>query len=158
MTVTGISATGGLTSVSSASWTSGTIAAGASQAVTIVFRPTTARVYEGTLTVNADHTSGTNTILMTGAGNLDNTPVFSRTGSGDSVFDLPSHVTRVRIQGTYTAFSSNFIVRISGSLVVNELLGTGWNQTSFDGTYQVTPGTVQITNSSGVSWTFTEVR
>ena len=36
--------------------------------------------------------------------------------------------------GTYTGFSSNFIVRIGGRLIVNELLGTTWGQTRYDGT------------------------
>jgi hypothetical protein len=49
-------------------------------------------------------------------------------------------------------------VRIGGRLVVNELLGRGWPSTHFDGTYVVIGGTTEITNSSGVTWTFIEVR
>jgi hypothetical protein len=159
LTVTGITATGGLTTVAVASWTSGTVPAGGSQPVTITFSPKTATIYSGTLTINGDQTSGANTILMTGAGTLDNVPVFTRAGTGDTVFDIPSHVTRIQITGAYNANSSNFIVRIAGSTVVNELLGTGWNQTFFQGTYLIAGGgTVQIVSSSGVAWTFTEVR
>jgi len=49
-------------------WTSGTIAPGGSQQVTVRFAPTAARSYDGTLTVIGDHTSGTNTASLSGAG------------------------------------------------------------------------------------------
>jgi hypothetical protein len=42
--------------------------------------------------------------------------------------------------------------------VVNELLGTGWGRVDFDGTYLTSGGVVQITDSSGVAWSFTQVR
>jgi hypothetical protein len=65
LTVTGLTGpAGGYT----ASWTEGTIAAGASQAVTVRFSPTEARTYNGTVTVNANHTSGTNTTPISGRG------------------------------------------------------------------------------------------
>lgn len=76
---------------------------------------------------------------------------------GDNVFDMPTYVSRVRIIGTYTGYSSNFIVWVGEDLLVNELLGTGWGTTTYDGTLLTTGGVVQITNSSGVSWSFTEV-
>lgn len=62
LTVTGLATTGGFGSTLTASWPNGTIAAGASQAVTIRFAPTEAGTYNGTLTVNGDQTSGTNTL------------------------------------------------------------------------------------------------
>lgn len=85
---------------------------------------------------------------------------FTRSGSGNDVFDVPSYVTRIRITGAYSGYSSNFIVRIGGSLVVNDLIGTGWSSTTSTGTYLLSPGggTAQITNSQGVAWSFTEVR
>lgn len=49
-------------------WSSGTIAAGTSQAVTIRFSPTLAQAYSGTITVNGDHTAGTNTAAVSGTG------------------------------------------------------------------------------------------
>lgn len=85
-------------------------------------------------------------------------PLFTRGGTGDTVFDMPTTVSRIRITGRYTANSSNFIVKIGGRLIVNELLGTFWSMTTFDGTYLTTGGVVEITNSSGVAWTFAEVR
>jgi hypothetical protein len=87
--------------------------------------------------------------------------LFSVSGSGNTVFDLPTYITRIRIVGTYTGNSSNFIVTIAGRLVVNEIIGTSSSfggRTVSDGTYQTTGGVVAITNSAGVAWTFTEVR
>ncbi len=146
----------GSSSVYAASWTSGTIPAGGNQAVTIRFAPLEARSYNGTFTVNANHTSGTNTIPISGTGQRE---IFRKNGSGDTVFDMPLDVARVKIIGTYTGFSSNFIVRIGGRLIVNELLGTGWSSTRYEGTLLTGGGgVVSITNSSGVVWSFEEVR
>ncbi|OQX12061.1 MAG: hypothetical protein BWK80_44140, partial [Desulfobacteraceae bacterium IS3] len=50
------------------SWSSGTIAAGGSKSVTVTFKPTAVQTYSGTVTVNSDKTSGTNTIAISGAG------------------------------------------------------------------------------------------
>jgi len=64
LSVTGIASPDGY----SPNWTSGTIAPGGSQQVTVRFAPTAARSYDGTLTVNGDHTSGTNTVSLSGSG------------------------------------------------------------------------------------------
>ena len=66
LTVTGTTISGGLSTQTSFSWTSGTIAAGASQTVTVRFQPTTTGAYSGTVTVNGDQTSGGNTIAISG--------------------------------------------------------------------------------------------
>lgn len=77
---------------------------------------------------------------------------WTRSGSGDTVFDMPTYIRRVRVVGTYSSYSSNFIVKVGGSLLVNELLGTGWGTTRYEGVLLTTGGVVAITNSSGVSW------
>jgi hypothetical protein len=66
-----------------ASWLSGTIAAGGSQTVTIRFEPTTAATYSGTLTVNGDQTSGTNTIAISGSASF----AFGGTWSGQYIIE-----------------------------------------------------------------------
>lgn len=66
LTVSGMSVSGGLASHITASWTSGTIAAGGSQTVSVRFQPTATGSYSGTITVNGDHTGGTNTIAVSG--------------------------------------------------------------------------------------------
>ena len=64
LSVTGITAPGGYTP----NWTSGTIAPGASQQVTVRFAPLAAQSYDGVLTVHGDHTAGTNTAPLSGLG------------------------------------------------------------------------------------------
>jgi hypothetical protein len=66
LTVTGMTGPSGY----SASWTNGTISAGASQQVTIAFAPTAAGSYNGTLTVVADQTSGVATAPISGTGTV----------------------------------------------------------------------------------------
>jgi hypothetical protein len=97
--------------------------------------------------------NGTNTLNFT-----LRPPTFTRSGSGDNVFDMPTYVSRVRITANYDRYSSNFVVYIGGRLVVNELIGTGWGTTAFNGTYTTSGGVTEIKLSSGVAWSFTEVR
>ncbi len=63
LTVTGIAYPTGF----SGAWC-GTIAAGGSQAVAVTFAPQVAVTYSGPVTVSADHTSGTNTMAVSGTG------------------------------------------------------------------------------------------
>lgn len=66
LNVSSLTVSGGLVSHSTASWTSGSIAAGSSQNVTIQFAPTAPGSYSGVVTVVADHTSGGNTLAISG--------------------------------------------------------------------------------------------
>jgi hypothetical protein len=83
---------------------------------------------------------------------------WSNTGRGNTVFDMPTYIRRVRITADYGDRGSNFIVKIGGRLVVNELVGTRWNQPHYEGIHAVTGGAVEITDSSGIAWSFLEVR
>lgn len=67
LTITGTAVTGGLDAHTIASWTNGQIAAGASQTVTVRFQPTATGSYSGTISVNGDQTSGSNTLTISGA-------------------------------------------------------------------------------------------
>lgn len=157
LTITGLSGPCG--SQFATSYTGGTIQPNTQQSVTIQFTPSSVNNCNGTIVVSGNQTSGGNTIGVNASGTLNGIPNFQRSGTGDTVFDIPAHVTRIRIQGGFGGNSSNFIVKIAGRLIVNELMGTAWGQTSFDGTYLITAGgTVQITSSSGVTWIFTEQR
>jgi hypothetical protein len=156
LTVSSLS--GPFASAMALSWTGGVIPAGASQTITIRFTPTEAQTYTGVIRVNADETSGNDGINFIGVG-IRTGPLWTVSGTGDNVFDIPPGFSRVQIEGRYTRNSQNFIVRIGGRLLVNELMGTFWDQTYFVGTYQITSGrTVEITGSSGVAWTLPEVR
>ena len=66
----------------SASWTSGPIVANGQQDVTVRFSPTEERSYSGTLTINGDQTSGTNTIAISGTGTPPPPPPGPRTQFG----------------------------------------------------------------------------
>lgn len=155
MTVTSLSVTSG--SPLSASWLNGTIAPGVTQDVVIRFTPTSTASVSGTIRVNADHTAGNNEVSFLGRG-VRTGPLWERTGAGNTVFDMPTTIARVRIVGIYRGNSSNFIVRIGGRLVVNELVGRSWNQERYEGVHLTSGGVVEITNSSGVEWSFVEVR
>lgn len=116
-----------------------------------------------TLAVSAAGHDGTSrgiNLTASGTANFQLLPTvpFRRIGTGDTVFDMPTYFTRIRVTGTYTGNSSNFIVYVAGRLLVNELLGRAWNTTVFDGTYLTSGGVTEIKLSSGVAWTFTEVR
>jgi hypothetical protein len=105
------------------------------------------------------------------------TPLFARTGVGNTVFDVPDNVLKVRITGIYTGSSTNFVMWLgpqnvacgvviaSGCrLLVNELLGTSWKSTTYDATLLTgnggtsATGSLTVQLSTGVAWTFTEVR
>lgn len=103
--------------------------------------------------------SGGGTSGNTGGSSVPVT-LFTKSGTGDTVFEIPARVIRIRIEGSVTVASnsSNFIVHIADKSVVNEIIGASRNPATFDGTYLLTGGgTVEIKSSSGVSWTFTEV-
>ncbi len=81
LTVTSLSTTGGFGSMVTASWTSGTIPAGGSQAVTVRFLPTAAGSYSGSMVVNGDQTSGTNSLALSGTASVS----FTGTWAGGHV-------------------------------------------------------------------------
>ena len=82
---------------------------------------------------------------------------WSRSGIGNTVFDKPRSADRVRVTGAYDGNASNFIVYCESDLLINELLGTGFDETQYEGTHNMGHcGEVEITDSSGVRWSFTE--
>jgi hypothetical protein len=121
------------------------------------------------MTVNASATNYNATsqgITMTSSQSLNftlsPTPLFTASGIGDAVFDMPLAVARVRIQAQPTTSCQNFVVRIGGrASIVNVILGTCSvaDARSLDSTYLTGGGgVVSITISTGVQWTITEVR
>lgn len=83
--------------------------------------------------------------------------IWSKSGVGADVFDMPTYVSRVTITGTYPARGENFVVWIDGHLIVNEILGTAWNSTTYSGTFLTSGGVVEVKYSNGLSWSFTQV-
>jgi surface-anchored protein len=68
----------------SGNWSSGTIAAGASQDVTVTFAPNAVQTFSGNVTINSNATSGTNTIAASGTGTAIATRIIGL--SGDLAF------------------------------------------------------------------------
>lgn len=98
------------------------------------------------------------TVSSTTAGSTSSGQLFAKSGSGDLVFDLPARNSRYTITATYPGTSSNFVVNVNGSLIVNSIIGSSRIPVSFDGTYLLpSQGRVEITNSSGVVWQFLEL-
>ena len=163
LTFTGLSAPcAGAGGAFSASPTSGTVAPGHVVNVSIRFAPTSVQDCSGNITVAGDQTSGTNTIRVDARGSLVGLPVFSRSGSGDTVFTIPSHVTRLRVDANTASSCQNFIARANGLSFVNIIMGTcsvSDSRGPFTGTYIVPAGaTISIVSSTGINWTFTESR
>jgi hypothetical protein len=80
LTISSMSPVGGTgTAGYTATPTSGTIAPGASQTVTMRFSPTIAQVYSNVLTVASDRTSGGNEIIVSGTGVYD-LPLYIKSG------------------------------------------------------------------------------
>jgi len=88
LTITGMTAPAG--GAYAGTWTSGTIPAGASQLVTIIFTPAAAQSYNGTLTVTGDQTSGTNTLPISGTGAGTATGSAKYDGTYDFLFKSPA--------------------------------------------------------------------
>jgi hypothetical protein len=100
------------------------------------------------------------------------TQLFFQSGAGNNVINIPTYVSKLRIVGSYGACCSNFIIwggpanTPCGSgifagchLIVNDLIDSAYGRTSSDGTYVVSGNaTLQIIDSTGVSWSMTEVR
>lgn len=90
---------------------------------------------------------------------------WSKAGTGNAVFYMPTYITRVRVLGIYTGATSNFIVHSGNCVIVDDQLGTGARRTRSVGSYPVTPaltpssGIVEIiVDSPDVSWALTEDR
>jgi hypothetical protein len=159
--------TGGLTvsgigwpssgNVFTANWTSGAIAPNQWQDVVVTFTPSTATSYTGNATIQSNAASGTNTMAVSARGFRE---AFVRSGAGNTVFDMPTGVTRLRIQGTPNSSCENFIVWIGGRLIVNDIIGTCSiaDGRTYDGSHAVSGTVVEVRNSSGVRWTMTELR
>lgn len=161
LTITGLTGPSGTGALVDASWTQGTIAPNAAQDVQLRFRPVTTQAFSGVVAVNGNHTAGTNTIPFSASGTVQGLPIYFHSGVGAAVFDIPRHVTRVKITGAYSGRCENFVIWIARDLVVNEILGTcsvadGRN---YEGTHLIAGGGVaEVQESTNIHWTLTEVR
>jgi hypothetical protein len=166
LTISAFTVSGGLATHVTASWTNGVISPGTSQSSTIRFRPGTSGVFTGTLTVNGDHTGGSNTIGISGSavqpneatGTWSGNYIIERCDGTGSTQDLFCSASR----GVYPVGSSlpmRLTLTQSGGSVTGTLsLGqvTGSVTGSISGTGDLTlSGTVNASGSVGrlTSWT-----
>lgn len=139
-----------------ASWTSRSIPAGSSTPLTMRFTPTLVRSYDTTLRLNGNQTSGDNTRAVFASG-VRTGPLWTMSGHGNTVFDMPAYINRVRIKGRWNRTqTSNFIVHIGGRSVVNEILR---NSITYEGVHLTNGGGVtEIVSSGQITWEFIEER
>ena len=129
LTITGLTGPSGYTT----SWTSGPIAAGTFQDVTVRFSPVEEKTYNGTVTVNGDQTSGTNTMSISGTGSR---PAGPRTTIPPGQFLVGSELT----PGRYYAVPSSgcYFERQSGlggslgDIIANEFINFSAGQWIID--------------------------
>lgn len=96
--------------------------------------------------------NGTNTLNFTLLPNQR----WSHSGAGNTVFNMPTYIQRVRIRGTWNRTStSNFIVHIGGRNVLNEILR---ESITYDGLHLTNGGVVEIISSGQIAWSFVEER
>ena len=143
------------------------------QAYTVAGQPrpayTDAGVRAGTTPIRASHiTELRAAVVVLEAARASGT--WSRSGSGNAILDLPTNVRFIHVAGEYTGSSSNFIIWCglesdAGGLVVNELLGTSWGQTTYSGVHSGLRSYngrgepceyLHIVDSTGVDWTITQ--
>lgn len=84
-------------------------------------------------------------------------PFWRHAGQGNTVFDMPPYVTRVQIVGEWLRRdTSNFIVRLNGRTIVNEILR---ESITYSGVHLVSGGgVVEIVSSSNIRWSFQQVQ
>jgi hypothetical protein len=141
----------------SGAW-SGTVAAGGSQNVTVTFAPTASMGYGGTVTVNADQTTGTNTVAASGTGVATPPPgdtIESRIDgtfvgwSGETMFPLENG------QCWLQAASSSYSLYASHPKVVITKVGSLYEMSVEGVTETVTVALAQYVVKSQIDGTFT---
>ena len=100
---------------------------------------------------------------------MDRPEPWRRSGTGATIIDLPTRITRIRIEGQYNGRGENFVVWCGaaedrGGLLVNEIIGTRYS-TTYSGVHSARRSyggrgqpcrELQVEHSSGVRWTITE--
>jgi HYDIN/CFA65/VesB-like, Ig-like domain len=150
-----------------------TLKAGQQQKIKVAFRPTKISDYHDFAAFYT--TAGTKSVNLSGSGTKG---LFKKTGVGDTVFELPADIQRIRISAEYLKGGNaceNFIVDVDGHSLVNVILGgcsigsadghlpgsrsVGRSPPTFlrfEGTYRVTGRVIKITKSTGVAWQIDE--
>ena len=95
----------------------------------------------------------------TGTGAPPTTPMpagWTASGRGPNFFTKPINAVRVRIRSSFSGSSANFIVWCrtpSNSLVVNELIGSRWDNNGTEGVYRMANCTeVEVSTDQNAQW------
>jgi len=75
---------------------------------------------------------------------------WSMAGTRSEKFAMPTTVRRVRIRANFPTLIANFVVVVNGRVIVNAVLGTGQQSTSYDAVHETAGGPVEVIASSGV--------
>jgi hypothetical protein len=136
LTVTAVTGPSGYTY----SWTKGTVPPNGSQTTNVRFSPTDAQSYSGTVTVAADHTSGINTMIVSGKG----TPVTTTPSPAPS----PSCTYTLSIGSTIDGYPNG------GSFPVNVTTAGGCSWTASTNTSWIhLPSSIVGTGTGSVTFT-----
>jgi hypothetical protein len=155
LTVSGMTITSGLETVFTTSWASGAIPAGGSQHVSTRFAPTVAQSYGGTVTVNGDQTSGTNTIAISGTGVAQATTTFTVSG----VVNDGTTGASGRIPGaTVTVFSGRSAVTDSnGTYAVTGIAASTYTLSASATNFQTVTKQVSVSGNTAVDFSLARV-
>ena len=129
LSFTGLTITGGLGTHFAASPTSGQVPAGGNVPVLVRFQPQSSGTFTGTLTVTADHTSGTNTIAISGAGVAQPVAVFGVVTDANTNRPVPE-VTVSASNGPTTRTDGNgyyHLAPVPGGSVTLSYSASGYN-------------------------------
>ncbi len=127
-------------SVFSGNW-SGSISAGSSQDVTVTFAPSAAQTYSGTLTVNCDKTSGTNTASLDGTG--------TQTQQQTKIISLSGNLSFGNVDVGKTS-SKTLTISNTGNSALN-ITSINYNNSVFSGSWN---GSIPAGSSQDVTITF----
>jgi hypothetical protein len=122
------------------SWASGTISAGASQAVSVRYAPTAAQSCNGVVTVNGDQTAGTNTLAVTASavagyshdltgrwrGNVGADTIITLTQTGSS---LSGTFDSINLKGNVSGLTGQ--ADDAGNSISGQVNGSGFQNTPF---------------------------
>lgn len=111
--------------------------------------------------------SGGRTGIQLDCGDVGSPAGWTRSGTGPDYFTKPASAVRVRITSSYSGSSENFVVWCEGpggsrALIVNEIVGTLFDNNGTDGVYRMRtrsePCTkVEVQHSVGVRWSFRQL-
>jgi hypothetical protein len=156
LTVTSLTVSPGHESVFTMKYTGDTIPPGElnQRHVLLRFAPGSVQSYTGVLTVRGDQTSGKNTLNYSGVG-TPSTPIWTLSGNGARVFDMPAKVRNFLFTADYAGDRAELVVYREGSPSFSAVLGTATGGTHYE-VSGISSGHYDVRCPSDVRWSFAE--